>query len=216
MPSPSPSTEIRRARPLLGTLVEIRASAAGPQAFLQAAIDAAFAAVERVQRLMSFHDADSEVSALNREALSQPLRVDTQTWMVLAAAQRLSRLSEGAFDIAIGAHLQDWGYLPPMPGPTPVACKGNWTDIELLDDARVRFHRPLRIDLGGIAKGYAVDCAIAALQQAGIETALVNAGGDLRALGEHVQSVQLRHPQQPALAAHDARAYVQQPLEAAA
>ncbi len=202
MPSPSPGTEIRRARPLLGTLVEIRASAAGPQAFLQSAIDAAFAAVERVQRLMSFHDADSEVSALNREALSQPLRVDVQTWAVLAVAQRLSQLSGGAFDIAVGAHLQDWGYLPPTPAPAPVACAGNWADIELLDDARVRFHRPLRIDLGGIAKGYAVDCAIAVLQQAGIETALVNAGGDLRALGEHAQSVQLRHPQHPALAAH--------------
>ncbi len=202
MPSPSPGTEIRRARPLLGTLVEIRASAGGPQALVQAAIDAAFAAVERVQRLMSFHDADSEVSALNRDALRQPLRVDAQTWAVLAAAQRLSRLSEGAFDIAVGARLQDWGYLPPTPGPVQAACVGNWSDIELLDDARVRFHRPLRIDLGGIAKGYAVDCAIDTLRQAGIEAALVNAGGDLRALGQQPQPVQLRHPQHPALAAH--------------
>lgn len=202
MPSPSPSTEIRRARPLLGTLVEIRASATGPQARLQAAIDAAFAAVERVQRLMSFHDAGSEVSALNREALHLPLRVDAQTWTVLAAAQRLSRLSQGAFDITVAARLQDWGYLPPTSASAPIACVGNWTDIELLDDARVRFHRPLRIDLGGIAKGYSVDCAIDALQQAGIETALVNAGGDLRVLGSQPQTVQLRHPRQPALAAH--------------
>ena len=233
MPSPSPSTEIRRARPLLGTLVEIRASAGGPLADLQAAIDAAFAAVERVQRLMSFHDATSEVSALNRDALQQPLRVDAQTWAVLAAAQRLSQLSEGAFDISIGARLQAWGYLPatgkrrhsrrPMPlaraagegGTNRGAIGGvraasgsscspaaNWTDIELLDDSRVRFHRPLLIDLGGIAKGYAVDCAIETLRQAGVDAALVNAGGDLRALGQQPQPVHLRHPQHPALAAH--------------
>ena len=204
MPSPSPSTEIRRARPLLGTLVEVRASAGGARAELQAAIDAAFAAVERVQRLMSFHDAASEVSALNRDALQRPLRVDAQTWAALAAAQRLSQLSEGAFDISIGASLQDWGYLPPsnLPGPAPAGVEGNWSDIELLDDSRVRFHRPLRIDLGGIAKGYAVDCAIETLRQAGVDEALVNAGGDLRALGRQPQPVRLRHPQHPALAAH--------------
>ncbi|WP_051748466.1 FAD:protein FMN transferase [Nevskia soli] len=199
MPSPSPSTEIRRARPLLGTLVEIRATAAGPRAPLHAAIDAAFAAVEQVHRLMSFHDAGSEVAALNREALHRSLRVDAQTWTVLAAARRLSQLSEGAFDISIGVHLQDWGYLPSGPGPIP--SEGNWADIELLDDARVRFHRPLRIDLGGIAKGYAVDCAIAVLREAGIDSALVNAGGDLRVLGPP-QQVQLRHPQNPAFSAH--------------
>jgi FAD:protein FMN transferase len=199
MPSPSPSTEIRRARPLLGTLVEIRVAAAGPQAPLHAVIDAAFAAVEQVHRLMSFHETASDVSALNREALHRPLRVDAQTWTVLAAARRLSQLSEGAFDIGIGTRLQDWGYLPPGPGPIP--SEGNWTDIELLDDARVRFHRPLRIDLGGIAKGYAVDCAIAVLREAGIEDALVNAGGDLYVLGSP-QQVHLRHPQNPAYSAH--------------
>ena len=199
MPSPSPSTEIHRARPLLGTLVEIRVAVAGPRAPLHAAVDAAFAAVEQVHRLMSFHEAGSEVSALNREALQRPLRVDAQTWAVLAAAQRLSQLSEGAFDISVGARLQDWGYLPP--GPGPISSEGNWTDIELLDDSRVRFHRPLRIDLGGIAKGYAVDCAIAVLREAEINSALVNAGGDLRVLGPP-QQVLLRHPQNPAFSAH--------------
>ena len=200
VPKPPPNTEIRRARPLLGTLVEIRAAAALARARLHAAIDAAFAAVQRVHGLMSFHDAASEVSALNREAQYRPLRVDAQTWAVLAAAQRLSRLSEGAFDIAVGARLQRWGYLPS--GSTPSAFEGTWADIELLEDGRVRFHRPLLIDLGGIAKGYAVDCAIDVLRQAGVESALINAGGDLRALGVQPQLVQLRHPQNPAVSMH--------------
>ena len=198
-PSPLPSAEVRRARPLLGTLVEIHATGAALPARLHAAVDAAFAAVEQVHRRMSFHEVGSTVSALNREALQRPLRVDAHTWAVLAAAQRLSRLSEGAFDIAVGAPLRDWGYLPAGLAEPPF--EGNWTDIELLDDCRVRFHRPLLIDLGGIAKGYAVDCAIAVLRQAGVEGALVNAGGDLRTFGAP-QQVQLRHPQAPALVSH--------------
>ena len=204
MPSPSPSTEVRRARPLLGTLVEIRAAGAMPPARLHAAIDAAFAAVEQVHHRMSFHEAGSTVSALNREALLRPLPVDAQTWTVLAAAQRLSQLSEGAFDIAVGAPLRDWGYLPEPSAPASPSLpgfEGNWTDIELLEDDRVRFHRPLLIDLGGIAKGYAVDCAVEALRQAGVEAAMVNAGGDLRSFGGP-QQVQLRNPQAPAQAAH--------------
>jgi thiamine biosynthesis lipoprotein len=241
MPSPSPSPEslreIRRARPLLGTLVEIRAAAPWPEARLHAAIDAAFAAMERVQSLMSFHDPASELSTLNREAAHQPVTVDAQIHAVLAAALELSRLSEGAFDVCVAPQLEHWGYLPAIwnrrrsrrppslareagEGGTnrgaiggvraaakradaePAAAGADWRDIKLLDENRVRFRRPLRIDLGGIAKGYAVDCAIAALRAAGVEQALVNAGGDLRALGHGPWTVSLRHPQSPAQSAH--------------
>ncbi len=204
MPSPSPSPEtlreVRRARPLLGTLVEIRAAAVGPETRLHAAIDAAFAAVERVQNLMSFHDPASELSLLNREAARRPVTVDAQTHTVLAAALELSRLSEGAFDVCVAPQLEHWGYLPAA--IEPVLAGADWRDIELLDENRVRFCRPLRIDLGGIAKGYAVDCAIDALRAAVVGQALVNAGGDLRALGHGPWTVSLRHPQSPAQSAH--------------
>jgi len=196
MPPPSPRAEIRRARPLLGTLVEIGAAAAMPAPALHAAVDAAFAAVERVQGLMSFHDPASQVSALNRDAHRQALRVDAQTYTVLQAAQNLSRRSDGAFDITVGARLQRWGYLPSSPPPVDGAA--DWRDIELAGDGLVWFRRALRIDLGGIAKGYAVDCAIAALRCAGAESGVVNAGGDLRTFGPRAQTVSLRHPQDPA------------------
>jgi len=65
----------------------------------------------------------------------------------------------------------------------------------------VRFGRPLRLDLGGIAKGYAVDRAVHALQSAGVEDILVNAGGDLRIAGRWTQNLRLRHPQAPHLSA---------------
>jgi thiamine biosynthesis lipoprotein len=198
MPSPSPATEVRRARPLLGTLVEIRA--AGPEAQAHAAINAAFAAVERVQLLMSFHDPASELSTLNREAAQRPVAVDAQTFEVLSAAVDLSHASDGAFDICVGAALRRWGYLPEGEGRAEpgASCR----DLELLEGHRVRFHRPLCLDLGGIAKGYAVDRAVAILQDAGIERALVNAGGDLRAFGPAPWPVALRHPQSPAHSVH--------------
>jgi len=200
MPSFSPSPELCRARPLLGTLVEIRAAAPWPEARLHAALDGAFAAVERVQALMSFHDPASALSSLNRAAALRPVAVDAQLYEVLAAALELSRRSEGAFDICIAPQLEEWGYLPA--GSDPIDAAADWSDIELLDGRRVRFRRPLRIDLGGIAKGYAVDRAVAALRAAGIEAGLVNAGGDLRAFGARSWSVGLRHPQSPAHSAH--------------
>lgn len=200
MPSPSPAAEVRRARPLLGTLVEIRAAGGLPEAPLHAALDAAFAAVERVQALMSFHDPASELSRLNREAAQHPVAVDAQTHEVLAAATALSALSAGAFDVCVGTPLRHWGYLPA--GEGMAAPGASWRDIDLLEDGRVRFHRPLCLDLGGIAKGYAVDCAVAALRDAGVERALVNAGGDLGGFGPAPWQVGLRHPLSPAHSVH--------------
>lgn len=200
MPSPSPATEVRRARPLLGTLVEIRAAGGMDESRLHAALDAAFAAVERVQGLMSFHDPASELSRLNREAAQGPVAVDAQTFEVLSAAAGLSASSEGAFDICVGAPLRRWGYLPAAEGMAGPGA--SWRDLELLEDRRVRFRRPLCLDLGGIAKGYAVDRAAAVLRQAGVERALVNAGGDLRGFGAAPWRVGLRHPLAPAHSVH--------------
>jgi thiamine biosynthesis lipoprotein len=203
MPSPSPAintSELRRARPLLGTLVEIRAAAPWPAPRLHAALDAAFAAVERVQGLMSFHDAASELSMLNREAWRRSMPVSAETWDVLAEALELSRLSGGAFDISVAPSLEAWGYLPAA--AAPVVPGADWNDIELLPGERVRYTRPLRIDLGGIAKGHAVDRAIEVLRRAGVDSAVVNAGGDLRVFGA-AQPVHLRHPLDPVASGHE-------------
>jgi len=201
MTSPSARAEVCRARPLLGTRVEVRAAAAWPRQRLHAAVDAAFAAVQRVQGLMSVHDPASDVSALNREAVKRPVRVDPHTYTVLQAALDLSRRSAGAFDIVVGAQLQRWGYLPQAEGS--LSGEADWTAIRLEPDRRVRFERPLCIDLGGIAKGYAVDCAIAVLMQAGVESVLVNAGGDLRVAGALPRRVCLRHPRHPLAGVHE-------------
>ncbi len=205
MRSPSPAveaarTEIRRARPLLGTVVEIGLSAPGPEGPLHAAIDAAFAAIERVQALMSYHDPGSELSRLNREAAHGARQVDAHTYRVLQSALRLARLSGGAFDPCVAPRLESWGYLPPASGRADAAA--GWRDVELAAGRHVRFLRPLRLDLGGIAKGYAVDLAVQTLRMRQNADIIVNAGGDLRVAGPHAQTIQLRHPCMPGAAAH--------------
>jgi thiamine biosynthesis lipoprotein len=167
--------EFRRARPLLGTFVEIVARADAPAAAARA-MSRAFAEIEVLQARLSTHDPASEVSRLNREAYARPVAVSRDTWRVLRAACRLSRQSAGAFDVTL---------------------EGGSRDILFLARMRVRFARPLRIDLGGIAKGYCVDRAVAVLKRGGIESGLVNAGGDVRAFGPHAFALHLRHPADP-------------------
>jgi thiamine biosynthesis lipoprotein len=192
----SGTIEVRRARPLLGTLVEI-AARGGPREQIMTAIDRAFAAIECVHRLMSFHEADSDVSCINRRAHRVPVQVHPWTWRVLREALRLSRATRGAFDVTVADRLVRWGYLPRATAQTASARSGDWRDVRLLAGHRVRLARPVLIDLGGIAKGFAVDRAVAALRNHGSASGLVNAGGDLRAFGALAHVVYLRHPASP-------------------
>jgi FAD:protein FMN transferase len=190
---------ICRARPLLGTFVEIRSAGACRDA-VERAIDAAFAAIAKVHHLMSFHDATSDVSRLNREALKRSDVVDPWTYAVLEAALALHRQSMGAFDIAVAPALQRLGLLPFSAGEFDSGFAGTATSgaIELLPENRVRFHHPAtRIDLGGIAKGFAVDRAIDVLRQQSQSHGLVNAGGDLAIFGSLAETVHLRDPRNP-------------------
>jgi FAD:protein FMN transferase len=188
-----------RARPLLGTFVEIRSSGATSVA-TERAIDAAFAAIARVHDLMSFHEADSDVSRLNRNACAGPVSVDPWTHQVLETALDLHQRSAGAFDIAVAPTLQRLGLLPGHPAVAEGAPAEAATSdaIELLPRHHVRFHHPaLKIDLGGIAKGFAVDRAIDVLRGFDQSGGLVNAGGDLAAFGPSQEAVQVRHPRFP-------------------
>lgn len=189
MKSFSNNPVIERAQPWLGTLVSIRVEGLPvPQA--HRAIDAAFAEIATVHRLMSFHREDSDVSKLNRSAAHKPVAVHPHTLEVLRWALAFSSSSKGCFDISVGAELVRWGFLPSPPGDI-CHSPGSWRDIEIRSDAHVLFHRPLRIDLGGIAKGYAVDRASETLHSWGAQRSVVNAGGDIRADGEHTERIAL-------------------------
>ncbi len=190
--------KIRRARPLLGTFVEIEVAGAG-KSEMNAAIDAAFEAVASVHRLMSFHDPDSDVGRLNREARVRPVRVHAWTFRVLEAAVELHRRSNGIFDISVAAALQAMGLLPRPSEDVAVDTEARSVDaIELLEGQMVRFRDAnVRIDLGGIAKGFAVDAALEVLRGLGATSGIVNAGGDLCAFGAEPQTVHIRHPRDP-------------------
>lgn len=180
---------------MLGTFVEISArmetSDGESERSCQVAVDRAFARMDRVQQLMSAHEPTSELSRLNRDAAVRPVAVSEETHQVLEHGLELARESNGAFDFTVAGTLARWGYLPAELRRTGNA---NWRDVRLLRGRRVRFRTPLAIDLGGIAKGYAVDQAIDALRSAGVQSAHVNAGGDLRTFGEVGLKVGLRHP----------------------
>lgn len=183
---------LQRARPWLGTIVEVRVAAADG-AREAAAMAAAFDAVARVHAALSFHSADSELSRLNREAARGEVAVGADTAAVLALALELAAASAGAFDPCVGGALVAAGVLPaPAGAPRPDAA-ADWRDVVLRGD-RVRLRRPLWLDLGGIAKGHAVDVALAAALAAGGRAAQVNAGGDLAVAGDTAALVQMRVP----------------------
>ncbi|HTO62619.1 MAG TPA: FAD:protein FMN transferase [Bradyrhizobium sp.] len=182
---------MKRARPLLGTYVEIEAAGLAEPA-LARAVEAAFDAVARVHRLMSFHDGESDVSRLNRYAAFEPVTVDGWTAKVLMRARMLFDATDGLFDCAVGHELICSGRLPSQ-GLSHVES-GSFSAVALQSDNRVRFSARIAIDLGGIAKGFAVDRAIATLRAHGVREALVNAGGDMRVIGDEARTIHIRCP----------------------
>jgi thiamine biosynthesis lipoprotein len=191
----SPCAESRRAQPLLGTIVEIVVRSDGQQPTSEA-IDQAFAAISIVQQRMSFHDPNSVLSQLNAEAFARPVQIDEKTFRVLEMARNLNAFSDGLFDPAIAPELQRAEFLPKLKWELRADWgRGSFADVELLSENRVRFRHPdVRLDLGGLAKGFAVDEAVSVLRAAGINSALVNAGGDLRVFGCHSFPVEIRNP----------------------
>ncbi|HEY1393698.1 MAG TPA: FAD:protein FMN transferase [Methylibium sp.] len=166
MSTPGPSGWQRRARPLLGTLVEVGAPADAPPQ----AIAAAFAAVERVQALMSRFDPASDVARFNALARGEAIAIKASTAEVMHAARELELASGGLFDVSAG-------------------CPQAWR-LQGLELAKQSSE--VKLDLGGIAKGYAVDLAVQAMQAAGCEGGWVNAGGDARAFGPAMLPILLR------------------------
>ena len=176
--------EVRRCRPLLGTFVEIQAFGSNA-AELERAIDAAFLAVAQVHRLMSFHAPESDLSRMNRDAHYKTVRIHPWTRRVLKSAEEFSRNSDGIFDVTTAGQLVKWRYLPKYCFPSG---KGSWRDIILESTDLVRFRRPLLVDFGGIAKGFAVDHAVGILKRNRAVAGIVNAGGDLRVLDRRRRS----------------------------
>ncbi len=156
----------------------------------EAAIDAVMAEMHRIDRLLSPYKHDSELSLINREAAGRAVPVSAQTFGLLTQAARFSALSGGAFDITFASvgHLFDYrAAVRPSAEQIALARQSiGWQSLMLAEDTRtVRFAKPgMRIDLGGFAKGHAVDNSVAILERHGIAHANVSAGGDSRVIGD--------------------------------
>ncbi len=183
-------------RPYLGTFVEIGVSGLRPATAAQA-VERAFARIATVEKHMSAHDPNSDLGKLYRAAPNTTVTLHPWTVKVIAAAWELHRLSDGVFDVTVGDLLARRDLLPAWRvGKTP-SRRGAMNDIELLDDRRIRVRRPVRIDLGGIAKGFAVDMAMVTLMRCRPSSAWVNAGGDMRTFGDRDRPLLVRDPAGP-------------------
>ena len=157
------------------------------------AILAAFDEIYRISDLMSVHKKNSEVSLLNKNGFCENISSDTK--YVIKRAKHFSQLSDGAFDITILPILKLWEESKnqgKVPSKTEIANKSklvNYKDI-LVQDRIVEYRKAgMGITTAGVGKGYAVDKAVEALQQHGIEHALVNAGGDIRCIGGKTKTI---------------------------
>ncbi len=178
----------------MGTFVHIAASSHASEA-VESAIENAFETIAQIERLMSFHDGNSELSRLNREAHRKPQPVHPWMYAVLKRALQISAASAGTFDVTVAPLLVKAGLLPNT--NEFETHNGNWRAIKLLGHNRIFFAQPVLLDLGGIAKGFAVDQAIHALRRAGCTNAVVNAGGDLRRFGTKHHPLYLRRNSGP-------------------
>lgn len=153
-----------------------------------AAADAAFGRVAQLNRIFSDYDPDSEANLLCHETpVGQPVPVSPDLWHVLERSQRLAADTDGAFDVTLGPVVQLWRRarrhreLPPPHLLEPARQRAGWRNLRL--DPRqhtVTFAVPgMRLDFGGIAKGYAADEALRVLRAFGFPRALVAAAGDV-------------------------------------
>ena len=172
----------------------------------EAAIAAVMDEMHRIDRTMSPFKEDSELSRINREAHAAPVPVSVEMARLIVRAAEFSELSGGAFDITYAAvgHLYDYrNRVRPSDEELEKARAAiGWRGLVLDSQARtVRFARPgMRIDLGGFAKGHAVDNATAILRRRGIAHGMVSAGGDSRVIGDRrgrPWTIGVRDPRRP-------------------
>jgi thiamine biosynthesis lipoprotein len=187
---PSGKAEVRFAGETMGTTYNVKVarwSQADRLPELHQAVEAAF---DDVDRRMSLHRADSELNRFNRAQGGMALSGDL--WRVVAAGQEVASATDGAFDMTVAPLVVRWGFGPaprssiPQPDEIRVIRARTGHRAVLLDHAQrivVKIQAGVELDLGGIAKGYGVDLAAAALDAAGVGHYMVEAGGEVRTRG---------------------------------
>ena len=182
---------VRRTIPVMGTIAEFAVVHRDPSV-AEKAIDAAIAELRWVERTMTRFDDSSDIGRANLAAARGPVTITPETALVVAEALRWAEATNGMYDPAAGKIVKLWDvnhrHEPPLETSlAALAGRGFHRYVEVATHRGQQvllYHDPdVSLDLGAIAKGYAVDRAIGALRSHGIRQAVVNAGGDLYALG---------------------------------
>lgn len=173
-------------RLMLGTFVEVISS--DPRS-----AGIAFAEIKRIEGLLSKYKPESEISRLNKTGY---LKASIETFYIIKKSKEFWQVSDGAFDITVAPLVDLWGFTDkkfvlPKEEDIKTALRLVGSDKIILNESNnvIKFKLSgMKIDLGAIAKGYAVDCAVEKLRQAGIKSCLINAGGQIYALGDKAGS----------------------------
>ncbi|MDZ4804635.1 MAG: FAD:protein FMN transferase [Candidatus Eisenbacteria bacterium] len=204
-----PATEHRRLWLIMGTTCEVRLRIADSH-LARRGFDTAYRELALVDSLMSLYRPSSELVRLNQTAVDSMVRLSGPTWDVFAASLTMARESDGAFDITVKPLMDLWGFYRRAghrPTPTQVDSVRSlvgWQRLVVDMERRgVRYGAAgMALDFGGIAKGYALDRAMAAVESIGIEDALIDLGGNIIARGSAEPGtcgwpVAIRDPAQP-------------------
>lgn len=176
----------------MDTISTITVLSASPDT-AQKAIDAGFAQLTHLETLINYYSPDSEISAVNRAAGKSPVAVSEATLDIVSKAVTISRMTNGAFNPAVGPLMKLWKFSRqeidrPLPSRDTIL-----SSLKLVDYRKIRVdtssseiyleEEGMEIDLGGIAKGYGADKAVEAIRLHGVRSALVSIAGDIRGFG---------------------------------
>lgn len=190
---------IKRTQILLGTVVDIQVRDTDEKK-ADDAITKAFAEIKRIDDLFTTYNEDSPVWQINHSSDSI-VTVDEEIYTLMVLCDSLWKMSHGGFDVSIESLIKAWGFdsknseIPTDANLNSALNQSGWDKIKLIDQSK--FYRIVKagLNFGAIAKGYAVDQAIGVLYQARIIEALVNAGGEIKAIGTN-WAIGVQHPRE--------------------
>ena len=204
LPLGGPPVLVKRTQMHMGTLVSITAVGANDQT-ANDAINAGFQEVKRLERLLSTWIPDSELSRVNASAGVKPVQVSPETLAVVRRSLQIAEMTGGAFNIALGPAIDDWNISaePRLPSTSELESLKPLLDLRAVradvEERTIYLEKTgMRIDVGGIGKGYAADQAVLAMKKAGAMAGVVALSGDIKTFGKLPGGkkfpVAIRHP----------------------
>jgi len=179
---------IKRSRIILGTVVEIQVKDKDKEK-AGSAIEKTFKEIKRIDILFSTYNEDSPVWKLNHNQ-DTLINVDPEIFSLMILCDSISNITYGSFDVSLNKLLTTWGFDgddPSLPADDKLSgalLNSGWNNIELLEDNSFKRRAGTELNFGAIAKGYAVDKAVNVLIKLGINSVLVNAGGEIKTIGD--------------------------------